>query len=260
MNTAAMEEAKVAGAERRRLVDADGRRVAAVEAAEDEEPCRVAAEEDTKRRKQEEALEQQRQADSAELRRLSQAREQEAEGRRGKVEAKGQREGADAARGREEDAAAIRGTKQAEEGWRHEEAQVEAQHRANELMRRPDEEEAAQRAAGESNTNRAEAAVESDQTVAKRRLERKEALPVAAEDGDVEQRRVVEEERAAQVGTTSYRLPRHRHTCRIDPRLFQCRIWYRRCLIKFRSTNQTCPFRESHRPTRGQSDVVAILG
>jgi len=39
----------------------------------------------------------------------------------------------------------------------------------------------------------------------------------------------------------------------------QCRVWYRICVIESRSTNQNCPFRTSHRPTRLISDLVAIL-
>jgi len=36
-------------------------------------------------------------------------------------------------------------------------------------------------------------------------------------------------------------------------------LWYRRCGIESRSTNQNCLFRKSHRPARRQSDRVTIL-
>jgi len=39
----------------------------------------------------------------------------------------------------------------------------------------------------------------------------------------------------------------------------QCRVWQRRFGIESRSTNQNCPFRTSHRPTRRLSDLAAIL-
>ena len=36
-------------------------------------------------------------------------------------------------------------------------------------------------------------------------------------------------------------------------------VWYRSCGIESRSTNQNCPFRNSHRPARRQSDRFAIV-
>ena len=40
--------------------------------------------------------------------------------------------------------------------------------------------------------------------------------------------------------------------------LTQFRVWYRRCGIESGLTNQNCPFPESHRPTRRQSDRFVI--
>jgi hypothetical protein len=39
----------------------------------------------------------------------------------------------------------------------------------------------------------------------------------------------------------------------------QCRIWYGRYDFEVSSSNQNCPFRKPHRPTRRKSDRVAIL-
>ena len=59
------------------------------------------------------------------------------------------------------------------------------------------------------------------------------------------------------LGPSRYFSPRH-----VNPHLFsqtQCRIWYRRPGIEYRSTNQNRPFRKSRRPTRRTSDLDAIL-